>query len=66
MGRAATFLPFAGICALCWFGLFVVVPETRGKSLEDIQREIGALFPLASDKLQGERPHSDRKLPKGI
>jgi MFS transporter, SP family, xylose:H+ symportor len=42
-GTSGTFLVYAGVCALGFFFVFGFVPETRGKSLEEIERgESGA------------------------
>ena len=39
-GRAASFLPFMGVCMLSLAAFFVWVPETKNKSLEQIQAEL--------------------------
>jgi len=37
-GPAGTFWIFSGICVLAFFFCLVFVPETKGQSLEDIER----------------------------
>ncbi len=45
--RAGTFWLYAGIGLLALWFIATRVPETRGRSLEDIQRQIGATTPTA-------------------
>jgi magnesium-transporting ATPase (P-type) len=40
LGSAGTFWMFAGICIVATVFVFFVVPETKGKSLEEIQQEL--------------------------
>ena len=40
LGAATTFWLYAAINVLGFFYIFKVVPETKGKSLEDIEREL--------------------------
>ena len=40
LGSAGTFWLYAGICLLGFFFILVRVPETKGKSLEQIEREL--------------------------
>lgn len=42
LGSAGTFWLYAGICFLGFIFIFRKVPETRGKSLEKIERELAA------------------------
>ena len=37
LGFAGTFFSFAGVCALALVWMYFYVPETRGKSLEQIE-----------------------------
>lgn len=39
--KGGAFWIFSGVCALGIFFVYFVVPETKGKSLDDIQRELG-------------------------
>ncbi len=41
-GAAGTFWLFAGICALGFVVMKVKLPETKGKTLEEIERELTA------------------------
>lgn len=43
IGLAATFWLFAVICLIGTFFVYFIVPETKGKSLEEIQRELNNL-----------------------
>ena len=40
LGMAKTFWLYAGICAVGFIFIFLRVPETKGKSLEQIEREL--------------------------
>ena len=40
LGTAGTYWLYAGICAAGFFVLIAKLPETKGKSLEDIEREL--------------------------
>jgi MFS transporter, SP family, xylose:H+ symportor len=40
LGSAGTFFAYAGICVAGFVFVGVMVPETRGKSLEEIEREL--------------------------
>lgn len=40
LGAAGTFWLYAGICAVGFLFIFVRLPETKGKSLEQIEREL--------------------------
>jgi SP family galactose:H+ symporter-like MFS transporter len=37
IGQSATFWLFAGFCVMSWVWVYFAVPETKGKSLEEIQ-----------------------------
>lgn len=37
MGHGGTFWFFGGFCVLCFFFVYFIVPETKGKSFEEIQ-----------------------------
>ncbi len=39
-GSAATFMIFAVIAAIAFVLLFKILPETKGKSLEEIEKEL--------------------------
>ena len=41
--REWTFLPFSAALALCVLFVWLAVPETRGKTLEEIQEELGGV-----------------------
>ena len=41
VGPAATYALFAGVAAVCWGGVWAWVPETKGKTLEDIEAMLG-------------------------
>ncbi len=38
IGDSFTFWLFAGFCAAAWIWIFIAVPETKGRSLEQIQQ----------------------------
>jgi MFS family permease len=38
VGSSITFALFAGFCAIGWVWIFFQVPETKGRSLEQIQQ----------------------------
>jgi hypothetical protein len=40
VGSAGTFWTYAGICFAGFFFVLAAVPETKGKSLEQIEREL--------------------------
>ena len=40
LGAAGTFWSFAGICAVGFFIMKAWLPETKGKTLEEIEREL--------------------------
>jgi len=40
LGAAATFWIYAGICVGGWFFTWAKLPETKGKTLEAIEREL--------------------------
>lgn len=40
LGSATTFIIFAAFMVLCLFFVFKYIPETKGKSLEEIEREL--------------------------
>lgn len=42
IGEGVTFWVFAGSCAVAVIFVAIFVPETKGKSLEEIQREMGS------------------------
>jgi SP family facilitated glucose transporter-like MFS transporter 8 len=42
IGEGVTFWVFAGFCAVGVIFVAIFVPETKGKSLEEIQREMGS------------------------
>ncbi|KAK4877065.1 hypothetical protein RN001_009571 [Aquatica leii] len=46
VGGDVTFYIFAGFCILATIFVFIVVPETKGKSLEEIQRELNKESPM--------------------
>lgn len=52
LGGIGTWALYAGIAAVGWIWVFVVVPETKGKSLEEIQAmfdERGQMEPLHAE-----------------
>jgi MFS transporter, SP family, galactose:H+ symporter len=48
IGHAATFWLFGSICVVSWFFVYAQVPETKGRSLEELEAQ------LASPALQAE------------
>jgi predicted MFS family arabinose efflux permease len=42
LGAAGTFWIYAAICALGFFFTYARLPETKGKSLEEIERAFNA------------------------
>ena len=40
MGRSATFWLYALVCVVFWLFAFFFIPETKGRSLEDIERDL--------------------------
>ncbi|XP_063236683.1 facilitated trehalose transporter Tret1-2 homolog [Bacillus rossius redtenbacheri] len=56
LGPAGTYAGYAAVNGLAGAGVLLFVPETRGKSLEDIQKELAGVKPAAPPDL-GEPPH---------
>ena len=40
LGNAGTFWTYAGVCFAGFFFVYLRVPETKGKTLEEIEREL--------------------------
>jgi hypothetical protein len=44
MGRAGAFLPFLAVCAFAFAAVFMWLPETKHKTLEQIQKDFDLDF----------------------
>lgn len=53
LGHAGCFWLFAVMCLLGFFFVLTMVPETKGRSLEDIQREFRARFGVLENEDRG-------------
>lgn len=58
MGRAETFWLFSALSIVGTVFVFFVVPETKGKSLAEIQRMLGASAPVEQTKSNEEETKS--------
>ncbi|XP_012271535.1 facilitated trehalose transporter Tret1 [Orussus abietinus] len=56
LGAHVTFWIFSGVCALGTAFVFLQVPETKGKTLDEIQIELGAAPPARSSRTNPEGP----------
>lgn len=56
LGNHGAFWMFGGICFLGFFFVLFFVPETRGKSLEDIERKFAGMAPRRMSSIANLRP----------
>jgi hypothetical protein len=52
IGAAGIFFIYVGVCALSWVFSFWIVPETKGRSLEDIEQNLRGTPAPASQALR--------------